>query len=383
MDLFSTKSGHQFWAGNTIALVALFVLIFALAPIANGALGDFDDDSDVDYLDLANLASNWLNSPCGDPDWCGVADLDLNQRVDFNDFVILAANWGPSNSPPPSAPDNFTIFNKNTYPTRLAIGPNADLYVTDAKSGSVFIYDLNFTVTGELRRLGEPLGLAVDALGNIYVGSNKRKVVEVYNTKGFKTNTIGLGLIEMPSDIAFDNDGKIYVVDSRKNTVWVFNTNGAVIRSIGKSGSGDGQFDFPIALEIAYRGDPNSPIPELFVADRGNYKVQVFDLDGNFKRSFGEPVYQSMMGGWKWKGRFNKLQGLAMDSDGNLHVLDCYMNMVQILNPDTGAYIDNYGNSGSEDDKLKLPFDVILDAFGDSIVTDTGNKRIEAFILNP
>ncbi|MHC4221131.1 MAG: NHL repeat-containing protein, partial [Planctomycetota bacterium] len=196
--------------------------------------------------------------------------------------------------------------------------------------------------------------------------------------------------IEMPSDLAFDNAGKLYVVDSKKNTIWVFNPNGAVIRSIGKAGTGDGQFDFPIALEIAYRVDSNGlPITELFVADRGHYLIHVFDLDGNFKRSFGEPVNQSMMGGWRWQGKFVKLQGLAMDSDDNLHVLDCYTNKVQMLDPNTGAYRDSYGDLGTEEDKLSLPFDIMIDVNeipdGNdiSIITDTGKERIEAYTIDP
>ena len=386
-----TKSSRCRYLDSFFALVffQIILLTFVSSPVYAALNGDFDNDSDVDLVDMWHLTSRWLNT-CTEPNFCDDADLDYSLQVDFNDFAILASNWGPTIAPPPPSPDNFTVFNENLYPTRLAMGPNDDIYVTDAKSGSMFVYDPNLTLTGELRRLGKPLGLAVDAAGNIYVGSSDRKAVEIYNSKGVKTNTIGLGLIEMPSDLAFDNNGKLYVVDSKKNTVWVFNPNGAVIRSIGGPGTGDGKFDFPIALEIAYRTDSNGlPITELFVADRGNYLIQVFDLDGNFKRSFGEPVNQSMMGGWRWQGKFVKLQSLAMDSDDDLHVLDCYMNKVQMLDPNTGAYRDSYGDLGAEEDKLSLPFDVLIDVNeipdGNdiSIITDTGKERIEAYTIEP
>ncbi len=62
--------------------------------------------------------------------------------------------------------------------------------------------------------------------------------------------------------------------------------------------------------------------------------VEVFDLDGNFLRSFGGNVIEEggMMGSkWVWHGKFVKVQSLAMDSNGYLHALDTYMNNVQIL----------------------------------------------------
>ena len=385
MNLFNSKFGYQFLSIKRIVTFALFVLMFEIAPIVYGAPSDLNHDKVVDLEDLKAYSLKYLNISYDQVDWCLWLEQDYKSKkwlgAELELFIFEYYNCGQAQPP---EEDPFKIIHNNVYPTRLAWGPNGNLYVTDAKRGSVFIYDPNFTITGELKSLGKPLGLVVDTLGNIYVGSSKRMVVEVYNSQGIKTNTIGLGLIEMPSDLALDNDGRLYVVDSKKNTVWVFDPNGGVLRSIGKPGDGDGGFEFPIALEIAYRNDPNGQqIPELYVADRGHYLIQVFDLNGNFKRSFGTYVTQSMMGGWRWQGKFVKLQGLTMDSTEYLHVLDCYMNKVQILNPETGSFMGYYGDSGSADDQLKLPFDVILDADGNAIVTDTGNKRIETFILTP
>lgn len=54
---------------------------------------DFDDDCDVDLDDFSVLASWWLRSGCGEPDWCGRTDLRKNGSVDPTDLEILTENW--------------------------------------------------------------------------------------------------------------------------------------------------------------------------------------------------------------------------------------------------------------------------------------------------
>ena len=81
--------------------------------------------------------------------------------------------------------------------------------------------------------------------------------------------------------------------------------------------------------------------------------------------------------GWKWHGLFVRLQSLAMDAMGRLHAVDCYMNNVQILNPDTGAYISSYGEFGKGPNQLNLPLDIIIDSSGNVIVANTENHRVE------
>ncbi len=52
--------------------------------------GDCQPDGDVDWVDLACLVSNWLDSSCGD---CNGADFDGDGNVDLYDFAVMGANW--------------------------------------------------------------------------------------------------------------------------------------------------------------------------------------------------------------------------------------------------------------------------------------------------
>jgi len=52
-----------------------------------------EDDCTADFYDLAIIASNWTESGCEYPGWCGGADLNVSGKVDFIDLALLAERW--------------------------------------------------------------------------------------------------------------------------------------------------------------------------------------------------------------------------------------------------------------------------------------------------
>jgi hypothetical protein len=57
--------------------------------------GDFDGNCDVDFIDYAYFAKQWFKDDCGEPDWCGGADLPetRNGTVDFADLYVFTQHW--------------------------------------------------------------------------------------------------------------------------------------------------------------------------------------------------------------------------------------------------------------------------------------------------
>jgi DNA-binding beta-propeller fold protein YncE len=219
------------------------------------------------------------------------------------------------------------------------------------------------TVVGELKGLDRPLGVTVDALGNPSVGNDGRDNVQVYNPEGDRTATIGSGLIRMPNDLALDG-GELYVVDSRSHRVRVFDpATGMPLREIG-----EGLVRFPAAIAVG--------AGEVYIGDQGNAQVQVFGLAGTHLRSLGRAVSQGMLG-FKWKGRFIRLQGLALDGSGRVHAVDSHMGLIQILNPATGAFIASYGSQGTDPGQLNLPLGIALNPAGEMAVASSENRRVE------
>ena len=85
-----------------------------------------------------------------------------------------------------------------------------------------------------------------------------------------------------PTDVAWDRAGNIYVADGMGNTnrVAKFDKEGRFIRQWGSTGSENGQFTGVKSLAVDAQGN-------VYVADAGNKRIQVFDADGNFKSQFG------------------------------------------------------------------------------------------------
>jgi hypothetical protein len=88
------------------------------------------------------------------------------------------------------------------------------------------------------------------------------------------------GLFRQPTDVAWDSLGNIYISDGYINSrVAKYDKDGTWVKSWGTKGNGPGQFNLPHSIAI----DRND---NVYVGDRTNHRIQVFDTDGNFKRMF-------------------------------------------------------------------------------------------------
>ena len=88
------------------------------------------------------------------------------------------------------------------------------------------------------------------------------------------------GLFRQPTDVTWDSEGNIYITDGYVNSrVAKYDKNGDWVKSWGEKGTGPGQFHLPHAI-VADRDN------NLYVGDRTNRRIQVFDTEGKFLRMF-------------------------------------------------------------------------------------------------
>ncbi len=84
-------------------------------------------------------------------------------------------------------------------------------------------------------------------------------------------------IFNRPTDVAWDSAGNIYVADGLGNSrIAKFDKNGKFIKSWGTRGTANGQF-------MDVRGIAIDAKDNVYVADAGNKRIQVFDADGNYK----------------------------------------------------------------------------------------------------
>jgi len=88
------------------------------------------------------------------------------------------------------------------------------------------------------------------------------------------------GFFRQPTDVAWDSEGNIYITDGYVNSrVAKYDKNGDWVKSWGDKGTRPGQFRIPHAIVV----DRNN---NIYVGDRTNRRIQVFDTDGKFLRMF-------------------------------------------------------------------------------------------------
>jgi DNA-binding beta-propeller fold protein YncE len=92
------------------------------------------------------------------------------------------------------------------------------------------------------------------------------------------------GLFRQVTDITWDLEGNTYISDGYVNSrVAKVDKNGNWVKSWGEPGDQPGQFSVPHSIASDAQGN-------IYVADRGNRRIQVFDTDGKFLRQFSIDV---------------------------------------------------------------------------------------------
>ena len=369
-------------------------------PATKQEISDLNKDRVVDAADLEIFGSKYLQDDWVMIDWCafydstvlGVSfDSQMNKsgtnkgkptdyyKKHFKLLLTFINDDYACDADPEPDPNLLPIENRPRLLVRMnnSNDGSGDIYITDPLVGSLFIYDENLVMKGELKDLSRPLGVAADSNGYILIGNDGRDNIEVYDpANGNLVAIFGEGLIIMPNTITTGPNGHIYVTDSRAHRVWVFDADYNFIRNIGSPGMGENELYFPVDTEVIERYVDGYPVTEVFIADQGNDRIQIFDTEGNFLRRIGPGECSS--GGCEPPLMIN-LQALDVDALGRLHVLDNFCAVVTMLDPVTGGYLGEYGEYGEGPGYLRVPLGIVILDTGESVVTSGDVGRLEVF----
>ncbi|MCI0476152.1 MAG: hypothetical protein L0Y55_07890, partial [Anaerolineales bacterium] len=152
----------------------------------------------------------------------------------------------------------------------------------------------------------------------------------------------------------------------------------AATRAIGSAGRGNAQFEFPKNIALDARGN-------LFIADSDNHRIQKFSANGEFLLAWGARSPDNVA---PPPNTFNQPWGIAVDQAGNVYVADTWNHRVQKFDAN-GKFVTTWGVNGDTRGVAQVnpqmfygPRSIAIDAQGNVLVTDTGNKRVLKFSPN-
>jgi hypothetical protein len=199
----------------------------------------------------------------------------------------------------------------------------------------------------EGRSWGGAAGISIDRKGNLWVfercgantcaGRSEAPILE-FDPSGRLVKSFGEGMFVFPHGLFVDKDDNIWVTDAdgkdeKGQQVVKFSSEGKVLMTLGKPGvAGDGPdtFNRPSGVVVAPNGD-------IFVADGhgGNSNARIVKLSkgGKFLKAWGKKGSAP--------GEFNELHAIAMDSKGRVFVADRGNNRIQIFDQD-GKFLEQW-----------------------------------------
>lgn len=270
-----------------------------------------------------------------------------------------------------SSKENEAIAAAPIKPYGVAVDGDGRIYMTDG--GRVLFYDRgkrafgSFGYTAGEGQLAELIGIAVSKDRRIFVTDVSAGRVMVFSPDGKLKGVIGkTGDFTSPAGFALDETGKkIYIVDSKKHRVNVYSLNDySFLRTIGSRGiQGEGKFNFPTNAAIDSKGN-------LYVVDTGNSRVQVFDKNGAYVKSFGKTG--------DLPGALARPKGIAVDSEDHLYVVDAAFQNVQVFNAE-GRLLLAFGKGGLGPGSFTLPAGITIDSHDKVYVVDQWPGNVQMF----
>jgi sugar lactone lactonase YvrE len=267
-----------------------------------------------------------------------------------------------------------------------------------------------------------PSGLALDTGSNLlYVADTDNDRIQIINIDGncddnddeylakdicfvdeFGSGGTGEGEFDSPSALVLDTaNDLLYIADTGNDRIQIIDVDGrcgsdelandvCFVDEFGGTGNDEGEFDSPSGLAF----DPDTDF--LYVADTGNNRIQIIDVDGNCDSNDDEYLANDVCfvdefgSSGNGEGDFDIPTGLALHTDNDiLYVADSDNNQIQIIDVDGNCsgsnkladkicFIDEFGDVGDDKGEFKSPGGLAIDVTADLLyVVDTDNERIQ------
>jgi len=290
------------------------------------------------------------------------------------------------------------------FPEDVAAAADGTMFVTDvlnfcvrkiaAGQVSTFAGSSGFGIVngnGISAQFKNPYSVTLDAAGNLYTTDENdpriRKIspggnVSTYagtETPGFANGNADTARFFPGNSITADAQGNVYIADAINNRIRKISVTGQVSTIAGSDTAGfrDGigasaQFSFPGGIALDRQGN-------LYVADRGNFRIRKITQDGQVSTFAGSGI-PGVENGSAAEAEFSaELRDIVIDSEGNLYLIDfnrirkiSSQGVVTTLAGSTAGFRDGDASSA----KFDFPAGLGIDPQDNIYVADLNNNRI-------
>ncbi|NCD69651.1 NHL repeat-containing protein [Mucilaginibacter agri] len=212
--------------------------------------------------------------------------------------------------------------------------------------------------TGTAAQLYNPLGIATDAQGNIYVADQFNHVIRKITTAGVVSTFCGSGVnghadgpaataaFSSPNALTVDKSGNVFVTDQVSNLVIKITPDGTATTVAGIGAPGYANSSSP--LKAAFNNPKGIAVDatgNIYIADSGNNRIRKIGTDGVVSTLAGSGYTTLVDGTTGTAANFNNPNGLAFDSKGDLYVCDNNNHAIRKIVLSTTAVTTFIGNS--------------------------------------
>ncbi len=299
-----------------------------------------------------------------------------------------------------------------SYPWGVIVDPSGTLYISDSSNNRIRKIDpsgMIVTVAGNgasgysgdgglaiQARLDEPLGIAVDASGNLYIADSGNGCIRRVDPNGIITTVAGGGPSDLdggpaiqaelwkPSGVAVDGSGNLYIADTGNDRIRKVDPSGIIMTIAGNGLYGYKGDEGP--ANQARLSHPASLIANgsgIYIADSQNNRIRKVDLDGIITTVAGNS------GPLATEVHLDSPEGVAADASGNLYISDSD-NLV-IRKVDANGIISTFAGHGIADcwsegpatqTGIGYPEGIAVDASGNVYFSDPLCHRIRKVDTN-
>jgi len=249
-------------------------------------------------------------------------------------------------------------------------------------------------------QLNQPVALAVDASGNLYIADFANNRVRMVSPSGVISTVAGNGTVGFggdgsaatsaqlngPTAVTVDRAGNVYVSDFINNRVRKF-TPGGNIATVAGNGLGGFGGDGGPAASALLNGPYGLAVDasgNLYIADLDNSRIRKVTPDGTISTFAGNGIAAvAGDGGPASQATLAAPQSLLLDSAGNLYIGDSVGRVRMISSAGTISTIAGKGPAGYSGDggdatlaQINGPLGLAVDVAGNLYIADTGNNAI-------